>query len=41
MICKQSPPIGLRGYLPKKKQPTVTSVPKDGVPPLDNKKLMT
>ena len=40
MICEQSPPIGLRGYLPKKKQPTVTSDPKDGVTPVDDKKPM-
>ena len=41
MICKQSHPAGLHRYLPKKKQPKVTSDPKDGVSPVDNKKLMT
>ena len=41
MICKQSHPTGLHGYLPKKKQPKVTSDPKDGVLPVDDKKLMT
>ena len=41
MICKQSHPLGLHGYLPKKKQPKVTSDTKDGVPPVDDKKLMT
>ena len=41
MICKQSDPTGFHGYLPKKKQPKLTSDPKDGVPPVDDKKLMT
>ena len=41
MICKQSHPTGLHGYLPKKKQPKLTSDPKGGVPPVDDKKLMT
>ena len=40
-ICKQSHPAGLHGYLPKKKQPKVTSDYRDGVPPVDDKKLMT
>ena len=39
--CKQSHPTGLHEYVPKKKQPKVTSDPKDGVPPVDDKKLMT
>ena len=41
MVCKQSHATGLHGYLPKKKEHKVTSVPKDGVPPVNNKKLMT
>ena len=36
-----SSPIQQDGYLPKKKQPNVTSDSKDGVPPVDYKKLMT
>ena len=39
-ICKQSHPTGLHGYLPNKKQPKVTSDPKDGVPPVTDRKLM-
>ena len=41
MVCKQSHATGLHGYLPKKKEHKVTSDPKDGVPPVNNKKLMT
>ena len=41
MVCKQSHGTGLHGYLPKKKEHKVTSDPKDGVPPVNNKKLMT
>ena len=41
MVCKQSHATGLHGYLPKKKERKVTSDPKDGVPPVNNKKLMT
>ena len=41
MVCKQSHATGLHGYLPKKKEHKVTSDPKDGVPPVKNKKLMT
>ena len=40
-ICKQSHPTCLPGYLPKKKQSKVTSDSKDGVPPVEDKKLMT
>ena len=40
-ICKQSHPTGLHGYLPKKKQPKVTSDSKDSVPLVNNKKMMT
>ena len=40
-VCTQSHPTGLHGYLPKKKQPKVTSDPKDGFLPVDDKKLMT
>ena len=40
-LCKQSHPTGFHAYLPKKKQPKATSDSKDGVPPVDNKKLMT
>ena len=40
-ISKQFHRTGLHGNLPKKKQPKVTSDPKDGVPPVDDKKLMT
>ena len=40
-ICQQSQPTGLHGHLTKKKQPKVTSDTKDGVPPVDNNKLMT
>ena len=41
MVCTQSHATGLHGYLPKKKEHKVTSDPKDGVPPVNNKKLMT
>ena len=41
MVCKQCHATGLHGYLPKKKEHKVTSDPKDGVPPVNNKKLMT
>ena len=41
MVCKQSHATGLHGYLPKKNEHKVTSDPKDGVPPVNNKKLMT
>ena len=40
MICKQSHPTGLHVYLPNKKQPKVTSDPKDGDPPVNDRKLM-
>ena len=39
MICKQSHPTGLHGYISKTKQPKVANDPKDGVPPVNDKKL--
>ena len=41
MICKHSHPTVLHRYLPKKRQPNLTSDHKVDVPPAEDKKLMT